>query len=96
MQGPAKLGDVAKRFIEGIVSPRQAKFAPVAEIWCQLLPDELNRHCRIADISGGHLKVVVDSSSYLYELQLCSSELLKELKQRCPRARIKDIKFTVG
>ncbi|MHC4494517.1 MAG: hypothetical protein ACYSYM_01700 [Planctomycetota bacterium] len=38
----------------------------------------------------------VDSSSYMYELQLCSSELLEELQQQCPKARLTRIKFTVA
>lgn len=91
-----KLGDTLSRFMEGWVSPRQARFGPVIEMWGQLLPAELSRHCEIADISGGKLKVRVDSSSYMYELQLCSSELLINLQRLCPRARIKQIKFVIG
>ena len=78
------------------VAPRQAKFGSVAEAWNHLLPVELGRHCRIADISGGQLKVVVDSPVYLYELRLCSDGLIKELRRQCPRAKIKSIKLIVG
>jgi hypothetical protein len=82
--------------MENRISPQQAKFGPIAEFWNQLLPEELRRHCKIADISGGQLKVLVDLPAYTYELQLCSSELLSELKRQCPRANIKKIKFVVG
>jgi hypothetical protein len=92
----ARLGDVVKQFMENQVSPRQARFGTIAEVWGGLLPAELRRHCEITDISGGRLKVLVDSPSYMYELQLCSSELLEELQRQCPRARIKKIKFAVG
>jgi len=78
------------------ISPRQAVFSEVAETWSQMLPDELARHCEIVDISAGLLKVQVDSPSYMYELQLCSSELLDELRQECPRARLTKIKFVVA
>jgi len=78
------------------ISPRQNRFGVVAELWSRLLPGELRRHCDIVDISGGQLKVQVDSPSYMYELQLCSSELLKELQQQCPRARLTKIKFVVA
>jgi hypothetical protein len=40
--------------------------------------------------------VQVDSPSYVYELQLCSSELLNELQQQCPKARLTRIKFVVA
>jgi hypothetical protein len=82
--------------MENRISPQQARFGPIARLWNQLLPDELHRHCKIDGISGGRLKVLVDSPAYLYELQLCSSELLGELQRQCPRAQIKKIKFVVG
>jgi len=92
----AKLGDAVKQLMENRISPQQARFGPIAELWSQLLPAELCRHCKLADLSGGQLKVLVDSPTHLYELQLCSSQLLEELQQQCPRARIKKIKFVIG
>jgi predicted nucleic acid-binding Zn ribbon protein len=96
MNGATRLGQVAKELMESRISPQQAKFGSVPEIWNHLLPEELRRHCRIADISGGRLKVLVDLPAYMYELQLCSSELLCELQCQCPRAHIKKIQFIVG
>ena len=92
----ARLGDAVRQLMENQILPRQARFEAVVELWSQLLPAELRRHCKLADISGGQLKVLVDSPAHLYELQLCSSQLLEELQQQCPRARIKKIKFAVG
>ena len=93
---PVRLGDAVQQFLAEQVSPRQARFGAVAELWSQLLPAELCRHCKIVDISGGQLKVRVDSPAYKYELQLCSSELLEELQKQCPRARLTKIKFVVA
>lgn len=91
----ADLGQVAQQLLDTQISPRQAVFSGVAEAWSGMLPDELARHCEIVDISAGRLVVQVDSPSYAYELQLCSSELLDELRQQCPRARLTRIKFVV-
>jgi len=91
-----RLGEVVQNFMTKWVSPRQARFGAVAELWSQLLPAELCRHCEIVDISGGELKVSVDSPAYKYELQLCSSEILEELQQQCPKARLTKIKFVVA
>ena len=96
LDGAVRLGDVTKELMDNRISPQQARFGPIAELWSQLLPDELRRHCKIAGISGGQLEVLVDLPSYRYELQLCSSELLSELQRQCPRAHIKKIKFVVG
>jgi len=96
LAGSVKLGDTLSELMEGRINPQQDRFGAVAEVWRRLLPVELCRHCRIADITGGSLKVLVDSPSYLYELRLCTSELLGEIQQQCPQVRIKKIKFTVG
>jgi predicted nucleic acid-binding Zn ribbon protein len=90
------LGQVARRLMDEQISPKQARFSQVAEVWGRLLPVELCGHCEIIDISGGQLKVQADSPSYVYELQLCSSELLEELQWQCPKARLTKIKFVVG
>ena len=96
MNAAARLGDITKELMENRISPQQARFGSIPEIWNQLLPDELRRHCKIEGISGGQLKVLVDLPAYKYELKLCSAELLSELQQQCPRAHIKKIKFVVG
>jgi hypothetical protein len=96
MDGAVRLGECARELMENRISPQQARFGSVADVWNQLLPAELRRHCKIAGISHGQLKVVVDLPVYMYELQLCSSELVSELQRQCPRAHIKEIKFVVA
>ncbi len=91
-----RLGDVTKDLMDNRISPQQAKFGPIAELWNRLLPEELRRHCKIAGFSAGRLKVLVDLPPHMYEMQLCSPELLSELQRQCPRANIKEIKFVVG
>jgi hypothetical protein len=92
----ASLGQVAQQLLDERISPLQARFIEVAEAWSRLLPVELYGHCEIVDISGGQLTVQVDSPSYVYELQLCSSELLEELQRQCPRVRLTKIKLVVA
>ena len=91
-----RLGDTINQLMEDRISPQQARFSLVAELWSQLLPAGLRQHCKIADISTGQLKVLVDLPPYMHELRLCSSELLKELQQQCPRAQIRKIKLVLG
>ena len=92
----ANLGQVARQLLDERISPQQARFSEIAEVWGRLLPAELCGHCEITDISGGQLTVKTDSPSYMYELQLCSSELLEELQRLCPRVRLTKIKLVVA
>lgn len=91
-----RLDEAVRKFLDEQVSPRQALFSQVAEVWDRLLPAQLAAHCEIAELSGGQMDIRVDSPSYMYELQLCSSELLKELQRQCPKARLTRIKFVVA
>lgn len=90
------LGQVVQQLLDERISPQQTRFSQIAEAWTRLLPAGLCGHCEIADISGGQLEVQVDSPSYKYELQLCSSELLEELQRQCPRVRLTKIKLIVA
>ncbi len=91
-----RLGDSLSRVMEKRIEPQHARYGRVEELWGQVLPEGFGGHCKIIELSGGQLKVAVDSSSYLHELRLCSYELVRELRQQCPAARIKRIKFVVG
>jgi len=91
-----KLGDEINRLMESRISPQHARFGPIVELWSQLLPAELSSHCRIAGVSSGQIEVEVDSPAYRHELGLCSPELLEQIQLRCPRAKIRKIKFVLG
>lgn len=91
-----KLGDILSELVDERIAPQQARFGPVAELWDELLPAELVRHCEIADISGGRLTVRADSPAHANELRWCSSELLEQIQRQCPRIRIKAIKVVLG
>jgi hypothetical protein len=90
------LGDVLNEIMECRIGPQQTRFGMIIEAFCQMLPTELCQHCTIVDISRGRIKVIADSPSYVYELQLLSGDLVKELARRCPQAKIKEIKYAVG
>lgn len=96
VEGTAKLGDVLAVLMDSKITPQQERSCSVYEIWQQLLPSELSKHCRIDSISNGRLKVLVDSPSYMYQLQLCKSDILAGLKSQCPKFRIATLKFAVG
>lgn len=91
-----RLGDVITELLEQRLSAQQRRFESISELWQELLPANLYVRCRIVDISSGELKVLADSPSFATELNWRRSDLLEELRQRCPQARIKRIKVSVG
>jgi predicted nucleic acid-binding Zn ribbon protein len=91
-----KLGVILQQLMAKRLKPSQQINESVAQAWFKLLPKQLAQHCEVSSLSGGQLKVLVDSPIYMYELNLCGPELLSELQKRCPQARLKEIKFAIG
>jgi len=95
-ESAVRLGDSLRKLMDSRITPGHVAYEAITQVWTELLPRGLSEHCKIAGISAGRVKVIVDSPSYMYELQLCSSAILDELQRRCPQARLKRIKLTVG
>lgn len=85
-----KIGDLVSGFVDGL-APVHSRYDSVAQAWEGLLPGSLRAHCRIGGINNGSLRVLVDGSSYMFELQLCKAVLLRELQRVCPAAKIRRI-----
>jgi len=94
--GTVRLGEVVQRVMAEQIAPMQSRFGGLAQAWGETVPGEMGRHCEIVEVADGQLKVRVDCPAFMYEMQLCRTELVEELRRRCPEARIKRIKFVVG
>ena len=92
---PVKLSNLVDELMDKQFGPQQLRLARIAEQWDQLLPAELSSHCRITELSAGRLTVQADLPVYRHELQMCGAELLNQLRLKCPRAKIKEIKFVL-
>ena len=92
---PDEIGGLVSELLMNCRS-RKAATDPVLTAWGQVVPPGLARHCRVKNVSGNRLEVWVDSPAYLYEMQLCQSEILQSVQALCPRPRIRSIKLTLG
>lgn len=90
-----KLGVSLGRLLNG-VNRQQKKFGSVVELFEDILPIDLRKHCKLADTRNGELKIIVDSPAHRQELQWCADALIEEINKRSPRARISRIKTTIG
>ncbi|MEX0654511.1 MAG: DUF721 domain-containing protein [Phycisphaeraceae bacterium] len=61
------LGFLQKQFQRDVARPHK-QLAQLVELWAQLVPADLAQHTRLESLSRGVLRVAVDSSSHLYEL----------------------------
>jgi hypothetical protein len=91
------LGPEMLSFFKQNVQKRQTKLQAISECWRQLIPEHLLDHCALESFSAGTLKVIVDSSSHLYELkQLLLSGLQKQILIACKASGLKKINLKAG
>ena len=91
---PTLMAETLGAFVERL-APVQRRCDSVHAALEGLLPPTMRGHCRLGGVSGGNVKLVVDSASYMYELQLCKSELLMELQRLCPGAGLRRIQVAM-
>ncbi len=91
-----KLGQLVDQFLAPALERRQQQTDPVIETWEAIVPPGLKQQCRLKTFDRGQLTVAVRSPAFMYEFQLCSQALLKEMQDRCPRAGIKRIRTVLG
>jgi len=61
------LAFLRRQFEQQVAKPFR-QLGPIAQLWGELLPAELVAHTKLEGLSRGELRVSVDSSSRLYEL----------------------------
>lgn len=67
--------------------------AAAVDIWAELVPAELAEHCRLVGLSRGQMQIEVESGPFMFQMQAFSSQLLAQLRQKCPGAGIEKIKL---
>ena len=91
------LGSEVMVFMRRLVRPRQRMLSQLSQGWQELLPEELAEHSCLESFRRGQLRVLVDSSSHLHELNLLVQEGLADwLRERCPSAGLSGIKLVHG
>lgn len=95
---------IEKQFQQEVARPHK-QLGRFIDLWAELVPETLRTHTRLEGFSHGTLRVAVDSSAHLYELnQLLRGGLERELIRRQPsgpslrrvRLRVADIPCTEG
>jgi len=96
-KAPDRIGPEMIDFFKQSVQKRQTKFTKIAERWSVLVPPLLNDHCALEAFHRGHLTVLVDTSSHLYELkQLLLAGLQQQLLLACKSAGLRKIILKPG
>lgn len=86
--------DFLKQQFQRDVAKPYKQLGAVAVIWQQLVPAELAAHTRLEGLSRGVLRVTVDSSAHLYELdRLLRAGLERDIIRKHAGAALRKIKL---
>lgn len=85
--------DIIPQVIENLSGKKPNSARNIHEVWKIIVKDGA-QHSSVIDIRNGILRINVDSSAWLYQLNLQKQVFLKNLKNELPE--IKDISFKVG
>ena len=89
------LGFLKKTFKQQVEKPHK-QMGDLAPLWLELVPADLAQHTKLEGFSRGVLRIAVDSSSRLYELDtLLRGGLELELKRR-HKGTLAKVKLHVG
>lgn len=90
------LGFMAEQFRREVQKPYE-QLGALTELWGELLPQELAAHTRLEGLSRGVLRVSVDSSGRLYELdRLLRGGVFDELISRHKGKALRRVELKVG
>ncbi|MAE65174.1 MAG: hypothetical protein CMJ18_12960 [Phycisphaeraceae bacterium] len=91
----AGLGFLEKQFRQQVERPYR-QLQAIVPIWAELVPPEVAGHARLESFSRGVLRVAVDSSARLYELdRLLRSGLERELRAQYRGAGLRRVQLRV-
>jgi hypothetical protein len=90
------MGFMVGQFKREVQKPYE-QLGQLAEIWGELVPEELAIHTRLMGLTRGVLRVAVDSSGRLYELdRLLRSGVFDELVTRHKGKAVRRVDLKVG
>ncbi len=83
-----------KQFRQEIEGPYK-QVSVIVAAWEEQVPPELSRHCRLESLRRGVLRVAVDSSEHLYELDRLLREGLEATLQRAHRGGLRRVQLVL-
>ena len=86
--------DILPQVIEQLSLRQPQTQNKIQRIWENLTDERTAAHCALSDFSGGQLTILVDSSPWLYQMNLKKKKILEQLQEEI--AEIKMIHFKIG
>lgn len=87
---------ILNKVIGGIEKQTRGKKEKILSVWQGIVGKDASSHSRPVSIKRDVLTVEVDSSAWLYSLNLKKKSILKDINSRLGEEKIEDIRFRMG
>ena len=89
------LGGVLDRLLARLGLDEELRGWQAVEQWPQVVGDRVARHTRAVGIQRGVLRVEVDGSAWMHELQYLRTELIRTVNRALGSDRVREIAFVI-
>ncbi len=93
---PEGIQKILHNLIGSIEKKDSKKKEKILKVWQKTAGEKAYSHTRPVSIRRKTLIIEIDSSTWLYALNLKKRDLLKEIKKELQEYKIEDIRFRVG
>jgi len=93
---PEDIKKILYKVIEKIEKQGPGKKEIILEAWGRAVGEKAAYHSRPVGIKKGVLTIEVDSSTWLYTLNLQKAGIMKDIKRSLEKYKIRDIRFRMG
>ena len=89
----ARVGDLLPAVLKSVGLERRFREQEVLALWPAVVGEHIAARTRAVRIEKGVLFIHVDHGAWMQELHFKEKELLRQLQERAPEARLKRIRF---
>lgn len=96
MKGLSSVSEIIPRVIKSMGLKKKAEQVQVMLDWNEIVSSPISEKTKPVEVKRGVLKVLVESSAWMNELQLMKAELIEKIEHRFGKNKIRDIRFCLG
>jgi predicted nucleic acid-binding Zn ribbon protein len=96
MKGLLPVSEIIPKVIKPMGLQKKSEQVEIMLEWGSIVGEKISAKTKPDGVKRGVLRVLVESSSWMNELQLIKPELMTKIENRFGKNKIRDIRFCLG
>jgi predicted nucleic acid-binding Zn ribbon protein len=94
MRSAERIAAILPKVLEQIGQKKKEDF--YSQLWQEAAGSQAAQHSRVVGLSKERLIVIIDSSAWLYQLNLLKKDLLKKIRRKAKDKKIAELYLRLG